>query len=122
MGFRQGAYATCWSIENKGKFTKIRLAISRKNRETGQYEQDFSGYCMFIGNAHAKAAQLRESSRIKLGDVDVSNTYDKETKKEYVNYKVFSFDMADEGGSRPAAKPVDSNPVEGDVDEDEIPI
>lgn len=97
MGFRTGAFATCWEVEpGKGKFSKVRLSINRKNKETGEWEREFNGYCMFIGNANAKAQQLKRQSRIKLGDVDVTNTYDKETKKEYITYKVFSFDMADE--------------------------
>ncbi len=113
MGFRNKAFATCWSVEpGKGNFTKVRLSVSKKDKATGEYVQDFSGYCMFIGTAHAKAAKLREKDRIRLLDVDVSTTYDKEAKKEYVNYKVFDFDMGDT-----ADKPqhtADSNPVEGE--------
>lgn len=123
MGFRTGAFATVWSVEpGKGNFTKVRLTVSRKNKETGQYDQDFSGYCMFIGTAHAKSTQLREKSRIKLGDIDVSNTYDKEAHKEYVNYKVFSFDMAEESAAQQTSQQVDSNPSDGAVDEDKIPF
>lgn len=126
MGFRTGAYATAFSVEpGRGNFTKVRLAISRKNRDTGAYETEFSGYCMFIGTAHAKASRLKERDRIKLGDVDVTNTYDKESRKEYVNYKVFDFDAADStnGSSQPAASSiVSSNPSEGDTDDNSLPF
>lgn len=123
MGYRTGAFCRCWEVRpGNGNWTKVRLSISRKNRDTGEYEQDFSGYVMMIGQAHAKAQKLREGDNIRLGDVDVTTTYNKEQKREYVNYKCFDFDMADavppkaSGGGR-----VDSNPVDGGEDVDEEP-
>jgi len=94
------------------------VSTSRKNKDTGEYEQDFSGYVMMIGQAHAKAQKLKEGDRIKLGDVDVTTTYDKERKKEYVNYKCFDFEMADAPQNQGSSH-VDANPVEGDNDVDE---
>lgn len=125
MGFRQGAYCSIWSIEpGKGNFTKVRLSVSRKNKD-GQYEQDFAGFCTFISQAHAKAARLKERDRIKLGEVDVSNSYDKEKQKEYTNFKVFDFEMADaaDGSARPTGTGQEvSNPSEGENDEGEAPF
>ena len=127
MGFRPGAWASVWSVEpGKGNFTNVRLSISRKNKETDQYEDEFSGFCMFIGEARAKAEHLKERDRIKLGDVDVTRRYDKEKQKEYYTFKVFSFEMADANGQggrgttqQVTANPVDCNPV--DVG-DELPF
>ena len=123
MGFRTGAFANCWEIEpGRGNFTKVRLSISRKN-QNGEYEQDFAGYCMFAGAAHAKAAKLKPKDRICLGDVDVCTKYDSRLKKEYIDYKVFTFTMADEvdskGNSSSTKKhtEVDSNTVDSDPDE-----
>lgn len=122
MGFRNGAFATVWSVEpGKGNFTKVRLSVSRKNKD-GQYEQDFAGYCTFIAQAHAKASPLKERDRIKLGDVDVSNVYDKEKQKEYVNFKVFDFEMAEPLGEPTAAGRAEDNPAEGENDEFEPPF
>jgi hypothetical protein len=127
MGFRVGAYATCWSVEQgQGNFSKVRLSISRKNKE-GVYEQDFSGFCTFIGTAHAMADKIHEKDRIKLGDVDVSTTYDKAKNKEYVNYKVFSFEFADSGNSSPSQQQSRTEvpspaPFEGETSEDELPF
>ena len=93
----------------------MRLSISRKNKETEQYEDEFSGFCMFIGEARAKAERLKERDRIKLGDVDVTRRYDKEKNREYYTFKVFSFEMADAPGgqrSEPAGNPIDHNPVD----------
>lgn len=110
-----------WSVEQgKGNFTNVRLSISRKNKDTDQYEDEFSGFCMFIGEARAKAERLKERDRIKLGDVDVTRRYDKERQKEYYTFKVFSFEMADAPGSggqaapqqRVTSNPVDYNPVD----------
>lgn len=121
MGFRNNCYASIWSVEPKGTWTKVRLSTSRKNRDTGEYEQDFSGFVSFVGNANAKAQQLKERDRIRLGDVDVTTRYDKEKNREYVNYTCFSFEMADaqnNNRNNVNSNDVDSNPVEGDVDEE----
>lgn len=125
IGFRSGAFCTCWSVEpGQGKYTKVRLSISRKNKETDEYEDEFSGFVMFIGEARAKAERLKERDRIRLGDVDVTRRYDKEKQKEYYNFKCFSFETEDEfggagprhgsqAGSQASNNPVDSNPTEG---------
>lgn len=122
MGFRSGSYATVWSVETgKGKFNNVRLSISRKNKDTDQYEDEFSGFCMFIGEARAKSERLKERDRIKLGDVDVTRRYDKDTRKEYYTFKVFSFETEAEASSgnhnapnELTANPVDVNPAETD--------
>lgn len=97
MGFRKDAYATVWSVEAvSDTMTKGRISISRKDRQTGQYETDFSGFVSFIGTAAAKKALgLKERDRIKLGDVDVSNRYDKERNTTFNNFKIFSFEAGD---------------------------
>lgn len=103
MGFRPGAYAKVWEVKPMSDTsTKIRMSVSRKDKKTGEYEQDFSGFVMAIGTAAAhKAAGLKEGDRIKLGDVDVSTKYDREKKVTYTNFKLFSFDI--ESGSNSGA-------------------
>lgn len=123
MGFRVGAYGKVWSVDQaKGNFTKVKLSVSKKQQD-GTYATDFNGFCMFIGNAHAKAAMLKGDERIKLGDVDVSTVYNKDQKKEYVNYKVFDFEFADgndsKSGGQSSKKAADSNPIEGNPTEDD---
>lgn len=100
MGFRQNGFMTVWSVEpsKSGNTTRVRLSSSRKNKQTGEYEQDFSGFCTFIGHAHNAANKLHERDRIKILECDVGTTYDKEKKVEYVNYKVFDFEPADGNG------------------------
>ena len=96
MGFRTGSYATIWGVVESisDTKTKARISISRRNKMTGEYNTDFSGFVEFIGTSAAnKALTLKERDRIKLGDIDVSNKYDKEKNITYVNYKVFSFDI-----------------------------
>lgn len=97
MGFRQNGFCSVWSVEpsKTGKTTRVRLSSSRKNKMTNEWEQDFSGFCTFIGKAHEMAKTLQAKDRIKILECDVSTTYDKDNQKEYVNYKVFDFEMAD---------------------------
>lgn len=107
MGFRNGAYATVWGSEQgKGRFWKVRLTTSHKNRTTQEYETDFSGFCTFIGKAAEEAPKLHERDRIRLTETEVTNSYDKEKKVTYVNYNVYAFELAEGngGGNRQPAQ------------------
>lgn len=124
MGFRTGAYCKIWEVTPMSDTsTKLRMSIGRKNKQTGEYEQDFSGFVMAIGTAAAKkAANLKEGDRIKLGDVDVSTKYDKEKKVTYTNFKMFSFDLDE--GEAPTVSTTEPQPKvdEGEVDDDRLPF
>ena len=125
MGFRQNTYCTVWEVRPKSDTrTTLRISISRKNRNTDQYEQDFAGFVDCYGSACAKkAASLREKDRIRLGDVDVCNSYDKESGKTFTFFKVFSFSAEGESGNSGAraATSVDDGEPEVD-DEDDLPF
>lgn len=102
MGFRNGAYATVWEVrkEEDRNYSSARISISRKNKDTQEYETEFSAWVRMIGQANDLAQNLEERARIKIGECDVRNSYDKEKNVTYTNYAVFSIEMAD--GSKPA--------------------
>ena len=127
MGFRKEAFATIWSVESTSDtLTKARISISRKNKQTGEYDTDFSGFVSFVGTAAAKkAACLKEKDRIKLGDVDVTNRYDKEKGITYTNFKIFSFDTQDKSddNNAQAETPTPQMSVDdGEVDDSRLPF
>lgn len=96
MGFRTGAFAKVWKFENKGNYSVVELSTSKKNKTTEQYETDFSSkFVRFIGQAHADIQLLQDGVKIKLGDVEVTNSYNKETKQGYTNFLVFSFELSE---------------------------
>lgn len=118
MGFRSGAYATVWEVKPRSDtMTTLRISITKKNKQTGEYEQEFGGYVAAVGTSAANAAlKLKERDRIKLGDVDVTQKYMKDQQKEYVNYYLYSFEMAD-GTSSVTSAPASSKPVDhGDME------
>lgn len=121
MGFRTGAYAKVWAVEPKSDVnTKIRISISVKDKQTEEYRQEFSGFVFCLGSVAAKkAANLKEGDRIKLGDVDVSTNYVKETKTTYYNFRCFSFEMAD--APTHGSADVTHDATQPEVDSGEIP-
>lgn len=125
MGFRSGMRAKVWeSKQVSDKDTKIRISISSKNKRTDEWVQDFGDYCHCLGSAVAtKAAKLKSGDIIKLGDVDVSNRYDKQKKVTYYDFKIFSFSIPDEedGGST-ASDPTPAGVDDGDVDDSNLPF
>lgn len=122
MGFRSGAFCKVWSVEKVSDVnTKLRISISRKNKKTDLYEQEFSGFVSVVGEASAQAAaRLTEGARIKLGDVDVKTKYDGVRKMVFYNFFVFSFENMDD---EPAAPKKKRDVSEGyDEDEKELPF
>lgn len=129
MGFRTGSYATIWSVESASDTrTKARISISRKNKQTGEYDTDFSGFVDFIGTAAArKALTLKEKDRIRLGDVDVTNNYNKEKNITYTNFKIFSFETQAEitsgGGGNSGFNTEPQRAVDsGEIDDSQLPF
>lgn len=122
MGFRKGAYAKIWQVKPvTNTLTDVRLSISKKNKNTGEYEQEFGGYVRFAGfDAAKKAALLQEGDRIQLGDVDVTNKYDKEKNVTYTNFTVFNFEIEE---VNQAASPSPAPAVDdGEVDDGRLPF
>lgn len=123
MGFRKDAWATCWDVDVKSDtLTLVRLSTSRKDRDADTYTQDFSGFVAFVGTATAKkAAGLKEKERIKLGDVDVQTTYDKEKNTVYTNFKCYSFEKSDSGVTESTVDTYSEPDVDDIVDDEPLP-
>lgn len=109
MGFKQDArFVKVWEVENKGNYHIVSLTSSKKNKDTNEYETDFSSkFVRFVGTAHEMAKSLKRGDAIKLGSCEVTNKYDKEKNTTYTNYVVYSFEF--EGGSNATAKPAQKN-------------
>lgn len=122
-GFREGAYARVWEIQPvAGKnATDIRISISSKNKETGEYKDDFAGFVRCYSGAHTKAANLQKKDRIKLLSTSVTKTYNKETNESKYYFSVFDFEPAEpytnSGNDYPFVTEGD-NPVESNTAED----
>lgn len=127
MGFRKDAYATVWDVDVKSDtMTKVRISVSKKDRVTGEYVQDWSGFVAFVGTANAKqAASLKPKDRIKLGDVDETSKYDSEKHATYFNHWCYSFEpLGKENTAKPNASDTsEPQPVvdEGVDDADRLP-
>jgi hypothetical protein len=65
---------------------------------------------------------LKEGSRIKLGDCDVTTKYDKEKKTSYTNFKVFSFDDASENSASANTSEPETSVDDGEVEGGELPF
>ena len=96
MSFRNGAYAMLWEHKDgKGNYHDGRISTSKKYQ--GAYENDFSGWVRFVGDAKDKVAKLsNDRHKIKIISCEVRNRYDKELKKEYYNCAIIDFELADD--------------------------
>jgi hypothetical protein len=115
MGFRQGAYAKVWRVEDKGNYSVAQISISRKNKQTQEYETEFqNNFVRLVGTAHEMSKNIQEvqgGTSIKITSCDVTNRYDKAKDKEYTNFVIFGFEFANasDGGKNGKTSPAKSN-------------
>lgn len=94
--FSNNSYAKLWEIkEIKDKYSNVRISTSTKNKETGEYEDDFNGFARMVGQAHQQLQYMSERDRFKIIRCGVSNKYDKEKKTTYWNCVVFEIEVVD---------------------------
>ena len=106
MGFKTGAYARVWEVSPESDTrTKLRISTSKKNKQTGEYEQDYSGFVMVVGTAAAaRALKLKRGDKIRLGDVEVTTRYVKERNTTYTNFTVYTFELEGEQAAEKLSK------------------
>ena len=109
--FGAGSFAKLWEIRKREeKYTDIRISTSRKNKETGNYEQDFGDFARLVGKAHEAAEDLNDGDRFKIIKCGVENRYNKEKKVTYYNFVIFEIE------------PVESEPSKDVSDNEENPF
>lgn len=120
MGIRQGGYATVWEVVPKTQgVTQARVTTSVKNKATGEYKTDFSGYVSFLGSAVAsEAAKLKEKDRIKIGACETTREYNKDRNETYWGVKIYEFEMVNFENQESNQPSVDN----GEVDESDLPF
>lgn len=118
MRFEDGGIIKIWEVKrHEDKYIDVRASTSAKDKRTGEYETSFSGFVRLIGTAKEQfEKQHKDSVTMKIGHCAVGNNYDKNSRKEYWNCMIFSFDdefvPKDGGGSTTNKK--DANAVAND--------
>ena len=122
MGFRTGAYAKVWSIRPiSDTMASVNISTSKKNKQTDKLEKDFSGFATCIGTAAVKKAMaLRDGDVIIIGDCEVSMSYGADNKPTFTNYKIYSFEVAE--NNKPKASSNSSNQKRADEGIDHNPV
>lgn len=75
MGFSNGAFAKIKEVDNKGNFTKAKIVISKKvkNSNPAQYICTYAGWVSMVGKAHN--CRPMAGQKIKITNCDVTNGY-----------------------------------------------
>lgn len=109
MGFKmadregKGGYARVWKVTKKEKYSEVRLSTSKKDKNSGEYKQDFNhNFVRFVGKAHRDISELNipeKGVNIQILDGETTNEYNKEKDVTYTNYMVYDFTTAESGGN-----------------------
>ena len=86
----KGFWAKVWDIQDKGKFTTLKIATSKKIND--EWTKDFDGYVRAIGHAHNKAKEIKVGDSIHVTEFELTNNYVKEKNITYTNVAVFEID------------------------------
>jgi hypothetical protein len=81
---------TVFRVEVQDKVVKASVSTSEKKQD-GTYENS-SWFVAFVGNCKDKASKLQDKDRITITKAKMTNVYNKEQKKSYLNFTVFAFD------------------------------
>ena len=89
MGWRDGAFARVWNIQDKGNYSVAKISISGKNKETNQYEMKFEhSFVKLVGTAHelAKNIKIDQNGEVEGGSgvtIKISGCDHETPKKKY---------------------------------------
>jgi hypothetical protein len=111
MGFRDGAFCKLWKLDTTGKYPQGQISISRKDKDSGEYVDDFSGYVSFIGDAATAIKKIPAQGRFKIKGCDVSRVWNKEKQREFINFRVF--DLEDATSAAPSTAPANQQKPRG---------
>lgn len=109
MGYKNGAFCTVWNnketktvVQLFEKYAEVTISTSKK-KPNGQYETDFNGKVRFIGKAFEKirTMALAEKDRLKLLEVETTNSYDKAKQRLYTNHICWDFEPAESKNTAP---------------------
>lgn len=88
---------TIWKVEittTKGgkEYARLQCSTQKKNRQTGNYETDWSGVVDLWNGAYDKFKEngLKEKDRINILNGQHTNTYSRESKRTFENYNIWA--------------------------------
>ena len=95
--FSAESFAYIWEVKSRAeRYTDVRISTSKKDKETGEYHQDFGAFVRLVGKAHEKAVKLGERDHFQILKCGVENRYDKEKKATFTNYLIFDIAVDDQ--------------------------
>lgn len=112
MAFKASCICTLWANKQTGKvvtayegksYVDIRVSTSKKNKQTNQYETDFSGNVRCFGHAKEvlESVVLNEKDKVKLLEVEVSNHYDPTKRTTYTSFTCWDLELVDPSTKAP---------------------
>jgi hypothetical protein len=84
-------YVKVFKVEDKGNYIKAQVNTSEKKQD-GTYENS-SWFVTFVGNCKDEAKRIAEGDKITIKKAKLTNVYNKEHKKSYLNFTVFAFEF-----------------------------
>ena len=96
--FANNSFAQIWQIQPQkegAKSLSVQLSTSFKNKQTNQYEVDFKGYALLIGDAFKKAKEqsLQANDRIKILNCGCKRIWDKEKSVNRETFLIFDMEL-----------------------------
>lgn len=107
MAFGNNQYMKIWEVADKGNYSEVSMTSSKKNRQTGNYETDFSSkFVRFVKKAHDQRPM--QGQKIKITECAVQNVYEKDGQRQYLKnptYIVFGYELQDDQGQPAPVQP-----------------
>ena len=86
----EAKYVKVWNIDMDGKYPKLRISTSEKDKEGNYINSNWFATC--IGKSAETARKLKEGDTIAVRG-KISNKYDKEKNVTYYNVALFDIEL-----------------------------
>lgn len=98
--FCDGCKAKIWKIQRcEERYADVQVSTSSKNKQSGEWETDFSGFCRILGKDMTDkirgTAIPKGGLKVELNRVAVKQNYNKEKKQAFTEFIIWDFEFAD---------------------------
>lgn len=120
---RNGAYCKIWEVrDGKGNYKEANISVSRKNKQSGNYDKVFGAWVRLVGTAKDQVGKIDLSKNVKIAECEITNNYDKDKKTMYWNPVIYAFDLEGSTTTSAAKQNDDFVKVPDNLDSEALPF
>ena len=95
-------FVKVWEVEDKGNYAKMKVSTTDKDKDGNKEYTNW--FAMVVGKAYEVAKTLNEGDVITVKGGKISNPYNKEHKKSFLNVVFWDIEATEQSTPKPASE------------------